>query len=53
MIVIDIDPQHGASIQGLEAIAGPMPPTLTTITGRGTGGMHLLVPTASRRQAGR
>jgi Bifunctional DNA primase/polymerase, N-terminal len=43
MIVIDIDPRHGGdrSIAFLEDKHGPLPETLTTISGRGDGGRHL------------
>jgi len=37
LLVLDIDPRHGGSIQGL----GPLPPTLTCWSGRGDGGRHL------------
>lgn len=41
MVVLDIDPYHGGSIDALEAITGVLPPTLTTWSGRGDGGRHL------------
>jgi Bifunctional DNA primase/polymerase, N-terminal/Primase C terminal 1 (PriCT-1) len=42
-IAIDIDPQHGGSVQRLEeAIGEPLNPTLTAWSGRGTGGCHLM-----------
>lgn len=43
MIVIDIDPRHGGadSVAALEDSYGPLPATLTTLSGRGDGGRHL------------
>lgn len=43
MIVIDIDPRNGGmdAIGALQAEHGPLPPTLTTVSGRGDGGAHL------------
>ncbi len=43
MIVIDVDPRHGGvdSLAELEQRHGPLPHTLTTISGRGDGGRHL------------
>jgi Bifunctional DNA primase/polymerase, N-terminal len=43
MMVLDIDPRHDGdrSIASLEEMYGPLPETLTTITGRGDGGRHL------------
>lgn len=43
MIVLDIDPRHDGdrSIASLEDSYGPLPETLTTISGRGDGGRHL------------
>jgi Bifunctional DNA primase/polymerase, N-terminal len=43
MIVLDIDPRHDGdrSIASLEDGYGPLPETLTTISGRGDGGRHL------------
>ncbi|MEM6108475.1 bifunctional DNA primase/polymerase [Mycobacterium sp. 050272] len=42
-IVLDVDPRHGGDVAlaGLEAEHGPLPPTMTTISGRGDGGRHL------------
>lgn len=43
MVVVDIDPQNGGdvSLAALLNEYGQLPDTLTTISGRGTGGMHL------------
>jgi hypothetical protein len=43
MIVIDIDPRHGGAetVAALEDRHGPLPTTLTTVSGRGDGGQHL------------
>ncbi|SIT73624.1 bifunctional DNA primase/polymerase [Microbacterium sp. RU33B] len=42
LVVIDIDPQNGGSIQAIEEAAGvALPETLTVHSGRGTGGRHL------------
>lgn len=42
LIVLDIDPQNGGSLEALRAAAGGyLPPTLTVHSGRGTGGRHL------------
>jgi len=42
MVVLDVDPRHGGldSITELEWCYEPLPPTLTTISGRGDGGAH-------------
>lgn len=41
LMVLDIDPQNGGSLEALEAAAGTLlPPTLTVHSGRGTGGQH-------------
>lgn len=42
-IVLDVDPRHGGDVAlaGLEAEHGPLPETMTTISGRGDGGRHL------------
>jgi hypothetical protein len=40
-IVIDIDPRNGGSLEALEALAGPLPATLTVWSGRNDGGRHL------------
>ena len=40
MLVIDIDPRNGGSIDALEALVGPLPDTLTAWSGRGDGGRH-------------
>jgi hypothetical protein len=39
-ICIDIDPYHNGSLEALEAITGPLGPTLTVLSGRGDGGSH-------------
>lgn len=41
LVVLDIDPRHGGSRDRLARALGPLPPTLTTISGRGDGGCHL------------
>jgi Bifunctional DNA primase/polymerase, N-terminal len=43
MIVLDIDPRSGGieTLAALEARFGKLPETLTTLSGRGDGGMHL------------
>jgi hypothetical protein len=41
IIVIDVDPRSGGSLQGLIDVAGAMSPTLRSFSGRGDGGMHL------------
>lgn len=43
MIVVDIDPRHGGtdSLAALQQRHGPLPSTLTTLSGRGDGGQHL------------
>lgn len=43
MIVLDVDPRSGGrdSIAALERQHGPLPETLTTVSGRGDGGRHL------------
>jgi hypothetical protein len=42
MFVLDVDPRHGGldTIAALEQRHGPLPDTLTTISGRGDGGNH-------------
>ncbi len=42
-IVLDVDPRHGGDVAlaELEAEHGPLPETMTTISGRGDGGRHL------------
>lgn len=41
-VVIDIDPQNGGSIRALERLAGvKMPATMTILSGRGGGSVHL------------
>ncbi|MFF8186763.1 bifunctional DNA primase/polymerase [Microbacterium sp. NPDC016588] len=42
LVVLDIDPQNGGSLDSLSAAAGgDLPRTLTVHSGRGTGGRHL------------
>lgn len=41
-VVIDIDPHNGGSLAALEELAGvEMPPTLSIVSGRGGGSVHL------------
>src|SRR5699024_10404673 len=40
-IVLDLDPRHGASMEALEAVTGPLPETMTSWSGRNDGGRHL------------
>lgn len=55
LLVLDIDPQNGGSLDALtEAAGGSLPSTLTVHSGRGTGGRHLYFmhpggPVSSRR----
>lgn len=49
LVVLDIDPRDGGSLEQLEALAGgPLPETLTAESGRGDGGRHYWVSTAAR-----
>lgn len=41
LLVLDIDPRNGGSLNALVAVLGPLPPTLTARSGRGDGGTHL------------
>jgi hypothetical protein len=43
MFVLDVDPRHGgdATIAALQDRYGQLPQTLTTVSGRGDGGVHL------------
>jgi hypothetical protein len=41
LIVLDLDPRNGGSINALQSLLGPLPPTLTVLSGRGDGGRHL------------
>lgn len=41
LLVIDVDPRNGGSIDALEERVGPLPDTLTAWSGRGDGGRHL------------
>ena len=48
LVVLDIDPRHGGSMEELEKQLGPLPETLTVWSGRQDGGRHLYF----RRPAG-
>jgi hypothetical protein len=42
LLVLDVDPRNGGSLEALEQLAGvALPPTLEVITGRRDGGRHL------------
>ena len=41
LVVLDIDPRNGGSLDALTAELGPLPLTLTAWSGRGDGGRHL------------
>ena len=41
LLVIDIDPRNGGSVESLEALVGTLPETLTVWSGRDDGGRHL------------
>lgn len=41
LLVLDLDPRNGGTLDALEAVTGPLPATLTTHSGRRDGGMHL------------
>jgi hypothetical protein len=41
LCAVDIDPRNGGSVEALEAVCGPLPPTLTAWSGRRDGGRHL------------
>lgn len=41
LLVLDVDPHNGGSLDELEQHLGPLPPTLTVWSGRGDGGRHL------------
>ena len=41
LVVLDIDPRHGGSMEELEKQLGPLPETLTVWSGRQDGGRHL------------
>ncbi len=41
LFVLDIDPRNGGSVEALEAVAGTLPATLSTWSGREDGGRHL------------
>jgi hypothetical protein len=41
LLVIDIDPRNGGSVDALEPLVGELPPTLTAWSGRNDGGRHL------------
>ncbi len=58
LLVLDVDPRNGGSIEGLEDVLGPLPATLTAWSGRGDGGRHLYYfrpvfrPSAARLPSG-
>jgi hypothetical protein len=41
LLVIDVDPRNGGSLQELERLTGPLPETLIVWSGRNDGGQHL------------
>lgn len=41
IIILDLDPRNGGSLEALETVTGPLPDTLTSWSGRGDGGRHL------------
>ena len=41
LLVLDVDPRNGGSIEALEGVLGPLPATLSVMSGRGDGGCHL------------
>jgi hypothetical protein len=41
LLVVDVDPRNGGSLQELESLTGSLPPTLTAWSGRNDGGQHL------------
>lgn len=41
VLVLDVDPRNGGSREALEAVLGPLPPTLYVLSGREDGGAHL------------
>jgi hypothetical protein len=41
LLITDIDPRNGGSLEKLISLCGELPLTLTVISGRGDGGMHL------------
>ena len=41
IIILDLDPRNGGSLEALETVTGPLPETLTSWSGRGDGGRHL------------
>lgn len=49
LLVLDIDPRNGGSLDDLEDVTGPLPKTVTCWSGRDDGGRHLYY----RRPAGR
>src|SRR5690606_31069347 len=40
LLVLDLDPRNGGTVDALTEAAGPLPPTLTVWSGRGDGGRH-------------
>ena len=55
MFVLDIDPRHDGDriIAALQQRHGPLPDTLTTISGRGDGGRHLFFRRPSGKLTGK
>jgi hypothetical protein len=41
VVVLDLDPRHGGTLEKLHTLLGPLPETLTVMSGRGDGGRHL------------
>ncbi len=40
VIVVDVDPRNGGSVEALEELVGPLPPGPVVASGRGDGGRH-------------
>lgn len=40
VLILDVDPRNGGSVDALEEVLGPLPETLTSHSGRGDGGRH-------------
>ena len=41
LLVLDVDPRNGGTLDNLQSVLGILPATLTVTSGRGEGGMHL------------
>lgn len=41
LLVVDVDPRNGGSLEAVNAVLGDLPETLTSWSGRGDGGRHL------------